>query len=234
MNNTKIKFALFLFSISLSLVPVRISAQTNPNAIVENAVRFYFADIPIMIDIARCETKFKQYNPDGSAYFDGSKTYIGVFQFAHSIHAPRAASMGFDLANIDGNLQYARYLYTTSGTNPWKGCLPAGQAGQPAASIPAPITPPAVIVSGILTMNLNIGMNNPQVLILQQILNNNGFTVTSSGGGAPGQETKMFGNLTREAVKKFQCAKQIVCEGSESTTGFGRVGPKTRSVLNSL
>src|ERR1044072_6217052 len=106
------------------LIPQLSTAQTNPNATIQDVVQFYFANIPIMIYIARCETNFRQYNADGSALHDASGTYVGVFQIAESIHTPRATSMGFDIRGIDGNLQYARYLYNSSGTNPWKGCLP--------------------------------------------------------------------------------------------------------------
>jgi peptidoglycan hydrolase-like protein with peptidoglycan-binding domain len=69
---------------------------------------------------------------------------------------------------------------------------------------------------------------------LQKILNNNGFVISSTGPGSPGNETTYFGSLTLEAVKKFQCAKGIVCSGDSSTTGYGRVGPMTRSQLNTF
>ena len=40
--------------------------------------------------------------------------------------------------------------------------------------------------------------------------------------------------MTREAVRRFQCAKGIACDGDEATTGYGRVGPMTRSALLQL
>ena len=43
-----------------------------------------------------------------------------------------------------------------------------------------------------------------------------------------------FGNLTRQAVEKFQCAYGIVCFGVEKNTGHGRVGPQTALKLNEL
>ncbi len=226
-------------SILISLfIPAFSFAQTSPNAIVEDAVRFYFADAPIMIDVARCETGFRQFNSNGTVLYDPSGTYIGIFQIAELIHTPRAASMGLNLATIDGNLAYARYLYDTSGTGPWKGCLPKQptpvQVPNPiSAPESVPVTPPST-PTGSITSILRIGVTNSQVKILQQILNANGFIITTSGGGSPGHETNYFGSLTREAVKKFQCAKGIVCDGNEATTGYGRVGPNTRNALNSL
>ncbi|MDP3770321.1 MAG: glycosyl hydrolase family 18 protein [Candidatus Sungbacteria bacterium] len=41
-----------------------------------------------------------------------------------------------------------------------------------------------------------------------------------------------FGSLTEAAVKKFQCDHNVICAGS-SSSGYGIVGPKTRTALNS-
>src|SRR5258708_32102129 len=71
-----------------------------------------------------------------------------------------------------------------------------------------------------ITLNLRMGMSSSQVLLVQQILNRNGFVIVQAGPGSPGNETFFFGSLTREAVKRFQCAKQIVCGGEEATTGY--------------
>jgi hypothetical protein len=232
--NKKIKLLFFLM---FMIFAYRQSfAQTTPNSVVEGAVKFYFSDIPIMIDIAKCETNFRQYNDDGSAYYDASHTYVGVFQIAEDIHSAKAASMGFDIKTIDGNLQYARYLYNTSGTNPWKGCLPK-QTPPPTTTPTVVSTTPAISTpqtSLTITANLRIGMTNPQILVLQQLLNKNGFKITESGPGSPGSETNFFGSLTRLALQRFQCAKAIVCTGSEANTGYGRVGPKTKAALNAL
>jgi streptogramin lyase len=67
---------------------------------------------------------------------------------------------------------------------------------------------------------------------LQQILNSLGFTLTQTGPGSPGNETEVFGALTRQAVQKFQCEKKIICSGTPSTTGYGQVGPRTREAIN--
>src|SRR5258708_38748421 len=77
-----------------------------------------------------------------------------------------------------------------------------------------------------------MGMSSSQVLLVQQILNRNGFVIVQAGPGSPGNETIFFGSLTREAVKRFQCAKQIVCGGDGATTGHGSFGCWYRHVLN--
>jgi peptidoglycan hydrolase-like protein with peptidoglycan-binding domain len=74
-------------------------------------------------------------------------------------------------------------------------------------------------------------MIDPQVMYLQQLLNGAGYTIASSGPGSPGNETSKFGSLTRDSVRRFQCAKNIVCSGDEYSTGYGFVGNRTRTAL---
>ncbi len=88
---------------------------------VEAEVRSYFKDVPVMIEIARCESKFRQFTDAGNVLRGGdSGGMIGVFQFFESIHAPIAEKLGYDLETLDGNLAYARYLYESEGTTPWE------------------------------------------------------------------------------------------------------------------
>src|SRR3989344_2866390 len=46
--------------------------------------------------------------------------------------------------------------------------------------------------------------------------------------------TGYYGSLTTTAVQRFQAKYNIVNSGSPSTTGYGKVGPKTLEVINSL
>jgi len=48
------------------------------------------------------------------------------------------------------------------------------------------------------------------------------------------QITGYYGTLTTTAVQRFQAKYNIVSSGSPSTTGYGRVGPKTMDVINSM
>jgi hypothetical protein len=93
---------------------------------------------------------------------------------------------------------------------------------------PVIIKKPVVSTIGQLTQNLKFGSNNKQVVWLQDLLKKLGFfpaAIKSNGN---------FGPATKQAVQKFQCSRRIVCSGSEGTTGYGRVGPKTRLLLNQL
>ena len=92
---------------------------------VKEYVEIYFMDVPVMIDIARCESQFKQFDKRGSVVKNPNSSAIGIFQIMSSLHSDTAADMGFDIRSIDGNLAYARYLYDNEGTVPWnssKGC----------------------------------------------------------------------------------------------------------------
>ncbi len=91
----------------------------------EDAVRSYFKDIPVMIQIARCESGFRHILADGSVLrgvVDNADT--GVMQINKRYHLSAATIMGFDLDNIQGNMAYARTLYLSQGTQPWNASSP--------------------------------------------------------------------------------------------------------------
>jgi len=48
---------------------------------------------------------------------------------------------------------------------------------------------------------------------LQEFLNNNGYTIASSGVGSKGRETTIFGNLTQAALKRYQSANGLTVSG---------------------
>jgi len=107
---------------------------------------------------------------------------------------------------------------------------PANQ--NPATQNPAPTTAntsqpgtaPQGTTSITLTRSLYYGYKGNEVVLLQRYL-------IGKGHLEAGNDTGYFGPLTRAAVRKFQCAQNIVCSGNESTTGWGRAGPKTRAAL---
>ncbi len=91
----------------------------------EAVVREYFKDIPVMIQIARCESTFRHTLADGSVLrgvVDSADT--GVMQINKRYHERAAVAMGLDLDDIAGNLAYARHLYETQGTQPWSASAP--------------------------------------------------------------------------------------------------------------
>lgn len=91
----------------------------------EAIVREYFKDIPVMIQVARCESTFRHTLADGTVlrgHVDNADT--GVMQINKRYHEKTATSMGLDLENIQDNMAYARYLYEKQGTQPWNASSP--------------------------------------------------------------------------------------------------------------
>mgnify|MGYP001545878328 CR=1 FL=1 len=85
----------------------------------------YFTDIPVMVDIASCESHFHQYDSDGSIYCGTiNHSDVGIMQVNEYYHGAIAQKLGLDLYTIEGNVAYARYLYDKEGTQPWVSSKP--------------------------------------------------------------------------------------------------------------
>ena len=109
-----------------SIAPAAMAASSSTNSItespqtVEMTVREYFADIPVMIEVARCESKFRQFTDSGNVLRGGiGGQMVGVYQFFDQYHESPAYELGFDIETLDGNLAYARHIYNLEGTDPW-------------------------------------------------------------------------------------------------------------------
>lgn len=63
------------------------------------------------------------------------------------------------------------------------------------------------------SVNLEVGMQGEDIRCLQKYLNENGFKIAESGVGSPGNETGMYGGLTKEAVRRWQTARGITSTG---------------------
>ncbi|MFA5764254.1 MAG: hypothetical protein WC915_05600 [archaeon] len=86
----------------------------------EKKVKAYFKDDPILVDIARCESRFRQYDENGVTLRGKvNKGDLGIMQINEYYHAEKAESMGFNLHDAEGNLAYAKYLYEKEGGQPW-------------------------------------------------------------------------------------------------------------------
>jgi hypothetical protein len=86
---------------------------------VEDYVRKYYADEPVLADIAQCESQMRQFDRDGNVLRNPTSSAIGLMQIMSSIHYKTADELGLDIYTIQGNLAYARYLYEKEGTVPW-------------------------------------------------------------------------------------------------------------------
>lgn len=98
-----------------------IKRKTN----VESKVKAYFSDAPIMQKIAYCESRNRQFDKDGSVLrgIVNAKD-VGVFQINERYHLSDSQKMGISIHTVDGNMEYARHLYESQGTQPWSSSRP--------------------------------------------------------------------------------------------------------------
>jgi hypothetical protein len=92
---------------------------------VEKFVNDYFADIPVMAEIARCESTYRHYTSNGQVLRGvENNSDRGVMQINLWYHEETAKELGLDLHKIDDNVAYARYLYEKQGAKPWMASSP--------------------------------------------------------------------------------------------------------------
>ena len=88
-------------------------------------VKSAYADEPLLVDIARCESTFRQYDANGNVLRGKVNSGdIGVMQINEKYHLEKAESMGFNIRTTAGNVAYAKYLYDTQGAAPWSASQP--------------------------------------------------------------------------------------------------------------
>jgi hypothetical protein len=84
-------------------------------------VKEYFADMPILAEIAFCESTYRQVGLDGEVLRGNiDSDDVGVMQINTRYHSDKAEELGLDLHTLEGNLEYAKYLYEREGVRPWK------------------------------------------------------------------------------------------------------------------
>ncbi len=87
---------------------------------VEETVRDHFKSNPILVEIARCESRFRQFDEDGEVLRGKViKEDVGVMQINEYYHLERSKKLGYDIHTLDGNMAYAKWLYQKEGTRPW-------------------------------------------------------------------------------------------------------------------
>lgn len=103
---------------------------TNNPVVMEKYLRQVFSDDPILVEIARCESEFRQYDKDGIVVRGRvDRADIGVMQINERYHDETAKKLGLDIHTITGNVAYAKYLYEKEGTKPWSASKPCWSVG---------------------------------------------------------------------------------------------------------
>lgn len=88
---------------------------------VEREVREYYKDVPVLAEIARCESRFRHYNKNGEVLMnEQGSSATGVMQIMASVHEAEAEKHGWELTDFKGNMAYGRMLYEQRGTQPWE------------------------------------------------------------------------------------------------------------------
>ena len=86
----------------------------------EQYVWLCFSDVPIMIGVARCESRLRQLNSSGEIHRGVvNHADVGVMQINEHYHLNRSLKENYDIYTIEGNTSYARKLYERQGTDPW-------------------------------------------------------------------------------------------------------------------
>jgi hypothetical protein len=97
-----------------------VAPDLRDRRVVEGLVREYFSDVPVMGEIARCESRFRHLALDGTV-LRGAVTPkdVGVMQINEYYHLAASRKLGLDIHTFEDNLRYARYLFEREGTTPW-------------------------------------------------------------------------------------------------------------------
>jgi hypothetical protein len=86
----------------------------------EEYVRKYFSDKPILAEVARCESRFRQVDKKGETLTGAVNEFDkGVMQINEYYHGDRAEALGLDIHTLEGNAKYARFLFEKEGLRPW-------------------------------------------------------------------------------------------------------------------
>jgi len=101
-------------------VESEISETTTENLTTKEEVEEYFSDLPILAEVAFCESRNRQFGKNGKVLrgIENSQD-VGVMQINEKYHLKTANKLGLNLHTLEGNMAYGRYLYEKEGTRPW-------------------------------------------------------------------------------------------------------------------
>lgn len=91
----------------------------------EKYLKEHFAETPILIEIAKCESELTHFGKDGKVIRGRvDNADVGVMQINERYHQEDAEKLGLDIHTVEGNVAYAKYLYEKYGSKPWKASSP--------------------------------------------------------------------------------------------------------------
>lgn len=94
--------------------------NTTDRTAMEAYLRKEYGDEPLLVDIARCESNFRQFDQNGNV-IRGIVNHddVGVMQINEKFQGPTALKLGMNIYTVEGNVAYAKHLYKEQGAQPW-------------------------------------------------------------------------------------------------------------------
>ncbi|MBI2474589.1 MAG: hypothetical protein HYV68_02715 [Candidatus Taylorbacteria bacterium] len=95
--------------------------KANLPLTLEDHVKDYFKDDPLLAEIAKCESNYRHFGRNGKIIRGVQNSDdVGVMQINEQYHASQSKKLGFDIYTLEGNMAYAKWLYEKQGARPWK------------------------------------------------------------------------------------------------------------------
>lgn len=98
-----------------SEISEQVKVKTTEEIIAERLI-----DAPILKRIAFCESQNRQFNEVGGVLRGHINSQdVGFMQINEKYHLGTATKLGLNIYTLEGNIDYAKYLYRTQGVKPW-------------------------------------------------------------------------------------------------------------------
>lgn len=108
------------------------------SADIRKITKEFYKDTPILVEIARCESEYRQFGANGEPLRGRvNSADVGVMQINERYHSVRSKELGMDIHTLEGNLEYGAHLFKEQGSRPWNASKPCW--GKQAATIAANI-----------------------------------------------------------------------------------------------
>lgn len=86
----------------------------------EEIINEHLKDAPILKKIASCESQNRQFDATGAVLRGRVNNQdVGFMQINEKYHLGTATKLGLNIYTLEGNINYAKYLYRTQGVKPW-------------------------------------------------------------------------------------------------------------------
>ncbi len=78
-----------------------------------------------MEKVAFCESTYRQFSPNSKVHRGVVNNQdVGIFQINERYHLEDSKKLKIDIYTIEGNTEYAKYLYEKQGLRPWSASKP--------------------------------------------------------------------------------------------------------------